>query len=325
MSGWQANGVERQMSGVAVVTQVGRGLSRVVAGLVLFALLTVILSPLVWGQATGDTADASRDVRVMSFNIRFGTANDGENRWPLRQDFVVETIRAFDPDLLGTQETLADQRDFLGEKLSEYDFVGVGRDDGQVAGEMMAIYWKRDRFEKLAVGHFWLSETPEVVGSRSWDTSLPRMVTWVKLRDRRQPEAPPIAWFNTHFDHRGQEARLESARLIRRKALELAADHHLIVTGDFNAGEDSPPYAALFAAAEPGQPVLVDAYRRLHPERGAEEGTFSGFDSKVTRGARIDWVAVCDRWQVIEAAIDRTQRDGRTPSDHFPVTAVLRR
>lgn len=291
----------------------------------LMVLAGLAVGPVVWGQ-TGETREsAASDVRVMSFNIRFGTANDGENRWPLRQDFVVETIRAFDPDLLGTQETLADQRDFLAEKLSDYDFAGVGRDDGQLAGEMMAIYWKRDRFEKLAVGHFWLSETPEEIGSRSWDTSLPRMVTWVKLRDLRQPDAPPIAWFNTHFDHRGQEARLESARLIRRKALELAADHHLIVTGDFNAGEDSPPYAALFAAAEPGQPALVDTYRQQQPERGPDEGTFSGFDAETTRGARIDWVAACDRWQVIAAAIDRTQRDGRTPSDHFPVTAVLRR
>lgn len=325
MSGWRASGAERHVRWASWIRADGSWLHRVVLALALFVFIAQASAPLVRGQETEAAAKMPRDVRVMSFNIRFGTANDGENRWPLRQAFLVETIRAFDPDLLGTQETLAEQRDFLGEKLSEYDFEGVGRDDGQVAGEMMAIYWKRDRFEKLAVGHFWLSETPDVVGSRSWDTSLPRMVTWVKLRDRRQGDAPPIVWFNTHFDHRGQEARLESARLIRRKALELAADHHLIVTGDFNAAEDSPPYAALFAPAEPGQPAVVDTYRRLHPERGSEEGTFSGFDPQATRGARIDWIAVCDRWQVIEAGIDRTQRDGRVPSDHFPVTAVLRR
>jgi endonuclease/exonuclease/phosphatase family metal-dependent hydrolase len=273
---------------------------------------------------TADDSDAA-DVRVMSFNIRFGTADDGENRWEGRKEFLVETIRAFAPDLLGTQETLAAQRDYLAQQLDDYDYLGVGRDDGKEAGEMMAIYWKRSRFERLASGHFWLSETPNKVGSRSWDSSLPRMVTWVTLRDRANPSAPPIWWLNTHFDHRGPIARLESARLIRQKAMEMARDHHVIVTGDFNAGEASPPYQALFAAAEPGQPQVVDTYRHKHPDRSNEEGTFSGFKSTQVEGARIDWVAACDRWQVVDAAIDRTQRSGRTPSDHFPVTAVLRR
>jgi len=336
MRGWQPSGASNRWAGAQDGGGSGtrnRGSRRVLLPFAFLpvAVLGLLISaglaspPAAWGQTADTAPPAASDVRVMSFNIRFGTANDGVNHWRLRQDFLVETIRAFDPDLLGTQETLADQRDFLGEKLSEYDFVGVGRDDGREAGEMMAIYWKRERFEKIEAGHFWLSETPETVGSQSWDTSLPRMVTWVKLRDRQQPDAPPIAWFNTHFDHRGQEARLESARLIRRKAMELAADHHLIVTGDFNAGEESPPYAALFAPAEPGQPEWLDTYRRLHPERGPEEGTFNAFDPQATKGARIDWIAVCDRWQVIAAGIDRTQRDGRVPSDHFPVTAVVRR
>jgi len=265
------------------------------------------------------------DVRVMSFNIRFSTANDGINHWNLRKEFLVETIRKFDPDLLGTQETLADQRDYLAEQLSGYEYLGVGRDDGQEQGEMMAIYWKGDRFEKLEGGHFWLSETPEVVASQSWDTSLPRMVTWVKLRDRRAPEAKPILWMNTHFDHRGQVARLESSKLIRRRLEAEAAECHLIVTGDFNAGQDSPPYAALFQPEGTGPLRLIDTYRAVHPERQSDEGTFTGFRSDATSGPRIDWIAVCDRWQVTDAQIDRTEKDGRTPSDHFPVTAVIRR
>jgi endonuclease/exonuclease/phosphatase family metal-dependent hydrolase len=264
------------------------------------------------------------DLRVMSFNIRFGTANDGANHWNVRQEFLVETIREFRPDLLGTQETLGFQRDYLAKHLEGYDHLGVGRDDGKEAGEMMAIYWKRERFEKLDSGHFWLSETPETVASKSWDTSLPRMVTWVKLKDRRQPAALPILWYNTHFDHRGEQARLESAKLIRQRALASAADALLVVTGDFNAGEASPPYAALFAPVEPGQPQIIDTYRHVHSQRSDQEGTFSGFDATATSGARIDWIAVCDRWQIISAAIDRTQKDGRSPSDHFPVTAVLR-
>ncbi|MBL8889120.1 MAG: endonuclease/exonuclease/phosphatase family protein [Planctomycetaceae bacterium] len=270
------------------------------------------------------TQAQDRELRVMSFNIRFGTANDGDNHWNQRREFLVETIRAFQPDLLGTQETLAFQRDYLAEQLVDYDHLGVGRDDGKERGEMMAIYWKRDCFEKLDSGHFWLSESPEVVASKSWDTSLPRMVTWVKLRDRRRTDAVPLVWFNTHFDHRGEQARLESAKLLRKKILAAAADSRIIVTGDFNAGEGSPPYAALFAPAETGQPQIIDAYRQHQPQSVEHEGTFSGFDAKATSGARIDWVAVCDRWQIISAVIDRTQKDGRTPSDHFPINVVLR-
>jgi endonuclease/exonuclease/phosphatase family metal-dependent hydrolase len=269
--------------------------------------------------------DSPADVRVMSFNIRYGTANDGENHWEKRKQFLVETIQAFNPDLLGTQETLAFQRDYLAENLPGYDHLGAGRNDGRESGEMMALYYKKDRFEKLGGGHFWLSETPDEVGSKSWDSSLPRMATWVKLRDRRQPGAVPILFLNTHFDHLGAKARLESARLIRRQIAALGEGCSVIVTGDFNAGENSEPYRALFAAVDGRSSPLVDAYRVAHPEPGNEEGTFSAFKAGETDGARIDRIAANRDWQVVEARIDRTAREGRTPSDHFPVTAVLRR
>lgn len=265
------------------------------------------------------------EVRVMSFNIRYGTAQDGENHWDRRKEFLVETIRAFDPDLLGTQETLGSQRDFLAEKLPEYDHLGVGRDDGREKGEMMALYYKRARFEKLDGGHFWLSESPDKIGSKSWDSSLPRMVTWVKLRDRQDEAALPVAYFNTHFDHMGTTARLESARLIRRQIGTLGAKCAVIVTGDFNTDEGSPPYRALFEPAADVQSPVVDTYRAVHSERAANEGTFSGFKAEAVAGARIDWIGVSRDWEIRSAAIDHTAREGRTPSDHFPVTTVIRR
>lgn len=263
--------------------------------------------------------------RVMSFNIRYGTAQDGENHWERRKEFVVETIRKFNPDLLGTQETLGFQRDYLADNLPEYAVLGVGRDDGGDKGEMMALYYRRDRFEELSGGHFWLSETPAVVGSKSWDSSLPRMVTWVKLRDKTTSTARPIVFFNTHFDHRGQMARLESARLLRRKVEELAADCSVIVTGDFNAGEGSEPYNALFGKVEETASPLVDSLRAKHPKQTGDEGTFSGFKSDATDGARIDWIGLSRDWTIESAQIDRTSKAGRTPSDHFPVTCVLKR
>jgi endonuclease/exonuclease/phosphatase family metal-dependent hydrolase len=266
-------------------------------------------------------SDTGRDVRVMSFNIRYGSADDGPNAWPHRKDFLLETIRAFGPDLLGTQETLAGQRDDLAAALTDYGLLAAGRDDGREAGEMMALFYRKARFEKLDGGHFWLSETPDTPGSKSWDSSLPRMVTWVKLRDRTDPDGPPVFFFNTHFDHRGPEARRQSAKLIRQKIVSLAAGGRVVLTGDFNSAEGSDPYNLLFG---PGAPALRDAYRVAHPERAPGEGTFTNFRAGSTRGGRIDWIGVSPGWEVREASIDRTARNGRTPSDHYPVTAILR-
>ena len=273
-----------------------------------------------WRSALG--ADP---VRVMSFNIRYGTANDGVNHWDRRREFLRDTIRAFDPDLLGTQETLGFQRDWLREQLPGYGVLGVGRDDGQNAGEMMALYYREARFEKLAGGHFWLSETPEKAGSKSWDSSLPRMVTWVRLKDRQAPQARPVLFFNTHFDHRGNEARARSAALIRQRLREQGPQDSLIVTGDFNDGDGGEPHRQLFADLAGTPSPVVDTFRVKHPQPGPNEGTFTEFLEKNTGGPRIDWIAVSRDWEIESAAIDRTAREGLTPSDHFPVTATLRR
>jgi 6-phosphogluconolactonase (cycloisomerase 2 family)/endonuclease/exonuclease/phosphatase family metal-dependent hydrolase len=267
--------------------------------------------------------DDAENVRVMSFNIRYGTAKDGVNHWNQRKDFLVETVKAFHPDLLGTQETLAFQRDYLAEKLPEFDHIGVGRTDGREDGEMMALYYKRDRFEKLDGGHFWLSETPDKVGSKSWDSSLPRMVTWVKLRDRKRADVPHVVFLNMHFDHMGKTARLESGRLLRQRAAALGKGCSVIITGDFNSGEASEPYQALFNPVDNQPSQIVDTYRIAHPDKASEEGTATGFLAANSRGARIDWIGVSRDWEVRSATIDRTSKEGRTPSDHFPVTAVL--
>lgn len=274
--------------------------------------------------SAGPAADAPAPVRVMSFNVRYGTARDGANHWDRRKDFLAATVAAFDPDLLGTQETLAFQRDFLAAKLKGYAAFGAGRDDGKDAGEMAALFYRTTRFERLAGGHFWLSETPDVPGSKGWDAALPRIATWVKLKDRTAPTGPPVLFLNAHLDHKGAKARRESARLIRAKAAELGAGCRVVVTGDFNCGEGSDPYTALFGPADGHPSQLSDTFRAAHPTRGKDEGTFNGFDPTATTGDRIDWIAVSRDWDVGEAGIDRTTKDGRVPSDHFPVTAVLR-
>jgi hypothetical protein len=133
----------------------------------LWQALVLVSTLLLWSLATATSSSAQSPelIRVMSFNIRYGTANDGINRWDLRKEFLVETIRNFDPDLLGTQETLASQRDYLAQALDGYGVVAAGRDDGKDGGEMAALFYRKDRFEPIEQGHIWLSETPEKVGS----------------------------------------------------------------------------------------------------------------------------------------------------------------
>jgi endonuclease/exonuclease/phosphatase family metal-dependent hydrolase len=268
--------------------------------------------------------DDRQPLRLCSFNIRFGTADDGENHWSLRKDAVVVAIRQFAPDVLGTQETLAMQRDYLLTALPHYRAVAAGRDDGKAAGEMTALFYRVDRLDLLDSGHFWLSTTPERPGSKDWDAAITRMASWVKLRDRDNPNAAPLLVINTHFDHVGQTARLESARLIRRKLRSLGEGCTLVVMGDFNCGENSPPYSALLDAA-PDDRRLIDTYRAAYPQRREDEATFQAFDATRVKGERIDWILVSDDLETVSASIDRERYEGRLPSDHFPVTAVVRR
>jgi endonuclease/exonuclease/phosphatase family metal-dependent hydrolase len=242
------------------------------------------------GLAGVRAGEAAADVRVMSYNVRYGTAPDGENHWDKRKALLAETVKAFDPDLLGTQETLAAQRDYLAGQLPKHAAFGVGREDGKEAGEMMAVFWRADRFEKLAGGHFWLSASPDAPGVKGWDAAHPRMVTWVKLRDRTAPGAKPVLWLNTHLDNRGRQARVEGAKALRDRMGALGDGCSLVVTGDFNAAEGSEPYQAVFGPRGGRESPVVDTFRVAHPARGADEGTASGFKADATRGNRIDWI-----------------------------------
>jgi endonuclease/exonuclease/phosphatase family metal-dependent hydrolase len=283
----------------------------------LLALLTT--AGLHSAAAVPDAPADENAIRVTSFNIRYGTADDGENRWEKRKDLVVRTIRKLDPDLLGVQEALAFQVDELKAAFPAYEFVGAGRDDGKRGGEFAGIYYRKDRFESLAAGHVWLSETPDQPGSRGWDASLPRVATWTRLRDLRT--GGPLFVINAHFDHRGPRARVESAKLMRRTIAELHDGAPVVVTGDFNATEDDEPYPALCGKA--GDAVrLVDSYRALHPERAADEATFNGFSGDRV-GSRIDWILHSPALRTVAAEIGYERDGDRYPSDHYPVSAVL--
>lgn len=277
-----------------------------------------VLGCLLWAGVARGAPDPA-EIRVMSFNIRYGTAQDGENAWDLRREALRTSIRDFAPDLLGTQECLKEQAEWLIERMPEYGFVGVGREDGRQGGEMCAIFFRADRFRPEASGHFWLSESPDSAGSRSWDSALPRMVSWVRLRPQIDT-LRTIVFFNTHFDHVGVEARRRSAELLRKRASEIAAGSPIIVAGDFNAPADSlaaGPYRVLTA-----DETLVDSYRALHAASSGE-GTYHAFKGS-TGGPRIDWILVSPELHILDSAILQARVDDRWTSDHFPVTAVLR-
>ena len=268
----------------------------------------------------GDSLGANLILRVMTFNIRYGTARDGENSWDARQQLLLKTIRKFNPDLLGTQEVLAAQADYLVENLKDYTLLGVGREDGKRRGEFSALLFKSKRFQPVASGTFWLSETPGEPGSKSWDSSLPRIATWVKLGDRANG-GRQICFLNTHWDHRGRRARVEAGKLIRTWLNENARGMPVIVTGDLNVTEGHEGLRALVATDGNG-PHLSDVYRLVHPQPAPEEATSHGFSGR-RRGRRIDFILASPEWSPTEATIDHTNEVGHYPSDHYPVTVVL--
>ena len=167
-----------------------------------FALLAALL--LAACTHVPPSPHASADpIRAMTFNIRLDIASDGANAWPHRRQMVAALIRHEAPDLLGTQEVIVHQKEYLEAQFPDYTFVGVGRDDGEKAGEFSPLAWRNDRFEMLDSGTFWLSPTPEVP-SKGWDAALPRVATWALLRDLRSGRM--IRVLNTHFDHVGTQA-----------------------------------------------------------------------------------------------------------------------
>ena len=259
-------------------------------------------------------ARAAEPLTVMSFNIRYGTAPDGDNHWTFRRALLFDVLRQENADIVGLQEALDSQIREITEALPGYAVVGVGRDDGKAKGEYSAILVRRDRFHVAEAGTFWFSETPLVPGSTSWGNRITRICTWARLIDR---DGLGFWIYNVHLDHESQPSRERSAALLAQQIHSRRLDEPVIVTGDFNAGEDNPVITELV----PG--MLIDTFRVLHPDAD-DVGTFNGFEAGAVTGPKIDYVLVQPGTRVLAAAIVRTSRDGRYPSDHFPVVARVR-
>lgn len=259
---------------------------------------------------------AELPLKVMSFNVRYGVAHDGENNWPNRQDIAVGMLREYDADIIGTQELLPFQADYLVKWMPEYRWFGAPRGDYGLP-ERSAILYKWRDFIVLDSGTFWLSETPEVYGSRSWDSRYPRVATWARFVHRGSGRTFHV--YNTHFDHIGREARINGMKVILDHVEANTGGGPVILMGDFNieAGDN-----AVYTA--PMEADFADAWLVAAEQKGptATWGAFADPDPDST--SRIDWILTKGSVGVDLCETVLYNEGGRYPSDHYPVFARLR-
>lgn len=261
----------------------------------------------------------AQDLNIMSFNIRYNNRGDSLNAWPYRKDKVAAQILFHGAHIVGVQEALHDQMTDLQQALGRFKYVGVGRDDGKQKGEYSAVFYDTTRLQVLQAQTFWLSEQPEVAGSKSWDAAITRIVTWAKFRDRKTKKQ--FFFFNTHFDHRGQVARRESARLLLQQVAAIAGRSQAIITGDFNATPDDEPIQIITDAANPLR--LTDTKAVSQQPHYGPAGTFNGFGPRETGDQPIDYIFIRNNIRVRQHATLSQTWQGRFSSDHFPVLAVV--
>ncbi len=299
-----------------------------IAAVALFRSVSAQTPAAAAAQPPSPSPKAPEPIAVMSFNIRYGTANDGENHWTSRRDMLFKLLRTEDLDLIGLQEALRFQIDEILAAVPGYAVVGVGRDDGKAAGEMSAILYRTARFHVAASGTFWFSDTPEVPGSKSWGNRITRIASWARFVDR---DGSAFTHYNLHLDHESQPSREKStALLLQRITARPVASEPVIVTGDFNVGESNPALHVLVgpagpagtpAAGAPPPPVRRHLPRRASRRDGSRH--VHRFVFGQTKGDKIDYVLVQPGTTVLDAAIVRTAEGRRYPSDHLPVTARI--
>ncbi|WP_049580464.1 endonuclease/exonuclease/phosphatase family protein [Streptomyces sp. SBT349] len=263
---------------------------------------------------------AGRDrLHVMSFNIRYDAdaAPGTPDSWTDRRPVLERFLRAEQPTVMGVQEALYHQVKQVDSDLDrDYDWIGLGREGGG-RGEFMAIYFDTRCVEPLDYDHFWLSDTPNVIGSAHWGNTVIRMTTWVRFADRRSGKE--FIHVNTHFDHQSENARQRSAALVRDRIAGFDPALPVVLTGDFNTpAESSESYRILVTDGG-----LSDTWNT--GERVTDAwGTFPNYQDPVVGGNRIDWVLANQHVEVERVAINTYRHQGRYPSDHAPVQALVR-
>jgi endonuclease/exonuclease/phosphatase family metal-dependent hydrolase len=253
-------------------------------------------------------------INAMSFNIRYDNPEDGDQNWHKRKENVIRMLNFYDLDIIGMQEVLVSQLNYLKENMSGYGVVGVGRNDGIDQGEFTPVFYRKDRFKQVDGKTFWLSETPDKV-SKGWDANLERIATWVVLREKNTNKE--IFVINTHFDHRGKQARIESARLLKSKIAALAQGRPVILAGDFNSVPDSEAIQLLTDINDDNS--LKDSKQSAIIKYGPD-WTSGGFDTLPFDQRRvIDYVFLQGISKVNRYAVITEKLNEICLSDHCPV------
>jgi len=282
----------------------------------------------------------AQKITVASFNLRYDNQSDAEkgNGWKQRCPVITQLIRFHDFEIFGAQEVLHNMIGDLLNDLPNYDYIGIGRDDGKTKGEYSPIFYKKDRFTLLNSGNFWLSENTEAP-NKGWDAALPRICSWGEFTDKQSNLT--FYFFNLHMDHVGVVARRESAKLVLKKIQEMCGNKPIILTGDFNVDQNNESYQLLA-----NSDILDDTYQKAEI-RYAQNGTFNAFDTNLKTNSRIDHIYVSPafavkRYGVLTDTYRMQVNDGemikkgdfpkevslmdyvsRLPSDHFPVKVEL--
>ena len=256
----------------------------------------------------------SDEIKVISYNVRYNNPNDGKDIWENRRSTIVNLIKNENPDFLGLQEVNHAQLLFLNSNLSNYSFVGVGRDDGKTKGEYSPIFYNNNLFDLIKSDTFWLSSTPDQI-SVGWDASMERICTYAVFKSKTNKKN--IWVFNTHFDHIGMEAREKSADLIISVINKLTEpEDYVVLTGDFNLLDDSKPIMNL-------QSNFNDTNKNLE-KTDKSYGTFNNFKLNFVSKSRIDYVFEKNFKLINSRHIIVKTPEGRWASDHHPILAKLK-
>lgn len=251
-------------------------------------------------------------LKVLSFNIRYGNADDGENSWKFRKDQLFDLIKYEKADIIGLQEALEFQIKEITEQIKDYNFIGVGRDDGKSSGEFSAILYNKSKLKLLESNTFWFSETPDSIASKSWGNDITRICSWGKFAAKTNMDTFFV--FNVHLDHISENSRIKSAELLIKIVNEKAVGKPIIITGDFNADENTPEIKVI-------KQYFVDTFRIINPKVNPA-GTFHNFTG-ISDGRKIDYIFINEKFKVESANILKNNNNGKYPSDHYPVNAKL--
>jgi len=267
---------------------------------------------LVWAISSS-YAQKNEQIVVATYNLRYNNPGDGENAWPNRKEHVKALIRFHGFDLFGTQEGLIDQLNDLSE-MKEYAWIGRGRDDGRQAGEHSAIFYRKERFQPEKNGDFWLSETPDEP-SFGWDAACRRICSWAEFKDLKTGKQ--FYFFCVHFDHKGEEARRLSGKLMVRKMKEISGSFPVICAGDFNSTPDTEQIQTI-------KTMLHDSREASAMAPYGPVGTFNSFELNAPMDKRIDYIFISDPVQVLKYGVLTDSFNQHYPSDHQPVITAVK-